>query len=91
MQVRVEFYGIARQLAGRGQLELELPGRSTHLGAVLDAVAVALPALAGEWIGDGRLHATLAANLNGERFVSDPRTPVSEESCVLILSADAGG
>jgi len=91
MKVRVEFYGMARQRAGRGQIELELPGRSTHLGAVLEAVAAALPDLAGEWIADGRLHATLAANLDGERFVSDPRTSVSEENCVLILSADAGG
>ena len=31
------------------------------------------------------------ANLNGDRFVSDPATPLGEDDCVLILSADAGG
>ena len=31
------------------------------------------------------------ASLNGDRFVSDPRTPLGENDCVLILSADAGG
>jgi hypothetical protein len=29
--------------------------------------------------------------LNGDRFVSDPRTRLGEKDCVLILSADAGG
>jgi len=39
----------------------------------------------------GRLHSSCRANLNGDAFVSDPRTRLSAGDCVLILSADAGG
>ena len=38
-----------------------------------------------------RLRASFVANLNGDRFVSDPHTRLREDDCVLILSADAGG
>ena len=34
---------------------------------------------------------SLAASLNGDEFVSDPRTPLAEHDRVLILSSDAGG
>ena len=40
---------------------------------------------------DDRLHPAFVANLNGDRFVSDPATPLGDDDCVLILSADAGG
>jgi hypothetical protein len=33
----------------------------------------------------------MAANLNGDRFVSDPTTALAADDHVLILSADAGG
>ena len=39
----------------------------------------------------GRLHPSLAANLNGDRFISDPATPLGDGDRVLILSSDAGG
>ena len=45
----------------------------------------------GEFIAVDRLHSSFVANLNGDRFVSDPATPLAEDDCVLILSADAGG
>ena len=32
-----------------------------------------------------------AANLNGDRFISDPGTRLGKGDSVLILSADAGG
>jgi hypothetical protein len=38
-----------------------------------------------------RLHPSLAANLNGDVFVSDPGTPFAQDDRLLILSADAGG
>jgi molybdopterin converting factor small subunit len=38
-----------------------------------------------------RLHSSIAANLNGDEFVSDPRTPLADTDRLLILSADAGG
>jgi hypothetical protein len=39
----------------------------------------------------GRLHSSVLASLNGDRFVTDPLTRLSASDCVLILSADAGG
>jgi hypothetical protein len=45
----------------------------------------------GELITDDRLHPSIAANLNGDVFVSDPATRLSRDDRLLILSADAGG
>ena len=44
-----------------------------------------------ELITGDRLRSSFVANLNGDRFVSDPRTQLTEHDCVIILSADAGG
>ena len=38
-----------------------------------------------------RLHPSLAANLNGDEFVSDPNTVLSGSDRLLLLSADVGG
>ena len=84
--MRVEFYGVSRQRAGVG--ELEVPASS--LGELLTILSSRLPALADLIVGDS-LHPALAASLNGDRFVRDPRTPLGDEDCVLLLSADAGG
>ena len=62
----------------------------TTLGQLLGALAARLPSLA-EIIEDDRLHPAFVANVNGERFVNDPATPLDAGDCVLILSADAGG
>jgi hypothetical protein len=37
------------------------------------------------------LHPSLAANLNGDEFISDPRTQLAEDDHILLLSADVGG
>jgi hypothetical protein len=47
--------------------------------------------LLSELIDGDSLHPALVASLNGDRFVKDPRTPLAEHDCVLIISADAGG
>jgi hypothetical protein len=91
MPIRVEFYGIARQRAGRSHFEIAPAGPQTTLGQVLMQIGDALPGFGSECLADGRLQASLAANLDGQRFVSDPATPVGEGQCLLILSADAGG
>ena len=54
------------------------------------ALAAQFPSL-GELIAADRLHPSFVANLNGDRFVSDPGDAAREGDCVLILSADAGG
>ena len=60
------------------------------LGQLFKALAEQIPPL-GTLICKDRLQSALVANLNGDRFISDPETPLGENDCVLILSADAGG
>ena len=82
----VEFLGIPRERAGVSELEVE----AATLGQLLGTLAQRCPAL-GELITDDRLHPSIAANLNGDVFVSDPATRLSRDDRLLILSADAGG
>ena len=82
----VEFLGVPRQRAGVAELVVE----ANTLGQLLETLADRLPALS-EVISGNRLHPSFAANLNGDEFISDPRTPLDADDCVLILSADAGG
>jgi molybdopterin converting factor small subunit len=91
MAIRVEFFGIARQRAGVSELCLDLQRAATPLRRVLDEVATRLPELGRELVVEGRLHASLAANLDGARFVHDPATLIRDGQSLLILSADAGG
>ena len=84
--MHVEFFGVPRERAGMSGLEVQ----ADTLGQLLGTLAAQIPSL-GELIGADRLHPSFVANLNGDRFVSDPATPLGENDCVLILSADAGG
>jgi molybdopterin converting factor small subunit len=84
--MRVEFLGVPRERAGVAELELE----AETLGQLLAVLAVKFPSLS-ELISEGRLQPSVVANLNGDRFVRDPRTRLEEGDSVLILSADAGG
>jgi molybdopterin converting factor small subunit len=84
--MRVEFLGIPRERAGVAELELD----AETLGQLLAALEGKFPAL-GSLVESGRLHPSLLASLNGDKFVSDPRTRLAAVDCVLILSADAGG
>lgn len=79
--VEVEFYGIARRRAG-------VPRTRVTAGTVaeaLAAVADAFPGLA-EVTGNH-----FRVSLAGERFISDYATPLSDGTCLLVFSADAGG
>ena len=82
----VEFLGIPRERAGISELEIE----ANTLGQLLESLVMRCPALA-ELITVDRLHPSIAANLNGDEFVSDPATPLTDDDRLLILSADAGG
>ena len=87
--MHVELLGIPRQRAGVAELEIE----AATLGQLLDALAARYPPLA-DLVSTGRaarLRPFVAANLNGDRFVTDPDTRLAETDRVLILSADAGG
>jgi molybdopterin converting factor small subunit len=84
--MRVELLGIPRERAGVAELELE----ADTLGQLLIVLERRFPSL-GALVEAGRLHSSILASLNGDRFVSDPLTRLSASDCVLILSADAGG
>lgn len=88
MSVRIEFYGIPRERAGIGAIDLA--GAAT-LGQALRMLATRLPALAASCFEDDRLKAGYLANLNGEEFTTDPTSPLQSGDAVLILSADVGG
>ena len=84
--MQVEFLGVSRERAGVDEIDVE----ADTLGRLLGTLAARMPGLA-ELIAVDRLHPSLAANLNGDRFISDPETPLADEDRVLILSADVGG
>jgi molybdopterin converting factor small subunit len=84
--MHVEFLGIPRERAGVAEMELA----ADTLGELLETLARQFPAL-GELITAGGLHRSIAANLNGDAFVTDPRTRLGVHDRVLILSSDAGG
>ncbi len=84
--MHVEFLGVPRQRAGISGLEVH----ADTLGQLLGTLAAQIPTL-GDLIAVDRLHPAFVANLNGDRFVSDPGTQLGEDDRLLILSADAGG
>jgi molybdopterin converting factor small subunit len=94
--MQVEFFGIPRERAGVDSLEI----RARTLGELLATLKFQLPSfgdfigldfMGADFKGSARLHGAFAANLNGDRFVSDPATPLRDTDRLLILSADAGG
>lgn len=84
--MHVEFLGIPRERAGISELEIQ----ADSLGQLLGTLATRFPALR-ELIADDRLHPSVAANLNGDLFVADPKTPLTSGDRLLILSSDVGG
>ena len=84
--MQVEFLGVPRQRAGVSELKIQ----ADTLGELLCALTVRIPPLR-DLIDVDRLNSSFIANLNGGEFISDPGTPLREDDCVLILSADAGG
>ncbi|HEX6161819.1 MAG TPA: MoaD/ThiS family protein [Vicinamibacterales bacterium] len=84
--MHVEFFGVSRERAGVDEVDVQ----ADTLGGLLGTLAARMPRLA-ELIEANRLHPSLAANLNGDVFISDPDTPLGEHDRVLIIASDAGG
>jgi molybdopterin converting factor small subunit len=84
--MHVEFFGVPRERAGLAKMEIQ----ADTLGQLLGTLATQIPSLS-SFIGLEGLHPAFIANLNGDEFVSDPGTPLRDNDCVMILSADAGG
>jgi molybdopterin converting factor small subunit len=84
--MHVEFLGIPRERAGVSEVEIE----AQTLGQLLGALANRFPDLR-ELITERGLHPSVAANLNGDEFVSDPDRALAANDQLILLSADAGG
>ena len=85
--ISVELFGVPRIRAGRACVRLE----AQTVGEALVSLGRACPGLAGSvLIGDG-VHAAYKLSLNGDRFVTDPATRLSDGDALLLLSADVGG
>ncbi len=87
MGPQVELFGIPRVRAGITTTS----ALGDSLGAVVADLAERFPELARACFDQGRLRPGYLASLNGDRFVSDPATPIRPDDCLLILSADVGG
>ena len=82
--MQVEFFGVPRERAGIARLSVQ----AQNLGELWEKLAAQIPSFGGLLEFQPPV---MLANLNGDRFISDPATPLAESDCILILSADAGG
>lgn len=89
-EIKVEFFGIPRQRAGVDRLTLPLAAAEISVGDVLLRLNERLPGFSACLDGDW-LRPQYSANVDGQRFVSDPATRLQSGQTLLILSADAGG
>lgn len=87
MSIRIEFYGIPKQRAGVDVIDVE----AATLDEAFQQISEQLPQFADACLAGSRLQPSYLANINGEHFTTDLRTPLEPGDTVLILSADAGG
>lgn len=81
----VEFYGLARQRAGRAELQIE----AATIGAALAATDAACPNL--HALHDNRLSPEYRLSVGGKFFTENLSESLQEGDALLILGADAGG
>jgi molybdopterin-guanine dinucleotide biosynthesis protein A len=87
-RVTVELFGVPRLRAGLDQLTV----CSGTLGEALRALGRTCPALVGTVLtAAGSLQSAYTVNLNGETFITDPSTCLSEGDRLILLAVDAGG
>ena len=80
--IRVELYDLARSRAGVAHLEVE----AATLGEALREVVARCPRLTDlDDLGLWRV------SLGGERFLTDPVTPLADGDTLLVFSAQSGG
>jgi molybdopterin converting factor small subunit len=87
MPVCVELFGIPRARAGVATTTAE----GDCLGDVLADLAARFPELAATCIDGRTLRPGYTVNFDGERFITDPSTRLSDGDRLLLLSLDAGG
>ena len=85
--VAIEFYGVPRLRAGTKLMRLE----AATVGQALRELGRAYPALEDSVLRQGTIREAYKLSLNGDRFISDPETPLTDGDVLLLLSADVGG
>lgn len=83
----IELYGVARIRARVHRVEIP----AGTLGQAIAGLAAVCPALSGTVVIAGSIHPAFRLSLNGDRFVSDPATLLTDDDVLLLISADAGG
>ncbi len=87
-RVHVELFGVPRLRAGVSRLAVE----AADIGAALRAISRACPALLGSVLtGEGSLQPAYTLNINGQRFTTDPATPLQDGDSLILLAVDVGG
>jgi len=87
MPITVELFGIPRARAGVDEVTVS----GNCLGEVLVDLARRYPGLAESCLDGQNLRPGYTANLRGERFVTDPGTPLADGDTLLLMALDAGG
>ena len=91
MEITVEFFGVPRERAGQVGVTVRLESATATVSDVISDLARRFPRFAADCVGDGGLLPSIAANLNGERFVVAHDEAIVDGDSLLIMSADAGG
>lgn len=90
-RVSFELYGEPRVLAGRTEIQVDVPAPAT-LGSALAALGREAPELAGHVLGpDGSLPSAFLVGLDGRGFTRDRGRPVAHGERLMLLAASAGG
>jgi len=89
--IRVEFFGIPRRRAGVAETTVAIEGPTVRLGTIVAELAARFPELAKECFQGEQLRPTVAANVSGREFLSDPDARLRAGDSLLLLSADGGG
>jgi len=85
-EIQVEFYGVARTLAGCDTL----PVKAETVAELILTLTVQCPQLASRCFDGGELRPHWIFNVDG-RFVRETDVSLDAAKPVLLMSADAGG
>lgn len=85
--ITIELFGVPRLRAGKALVHLE----ADDLGEALRGLGRACPSLAGSVLREDRVHPAYRLSLNGDRFVVEPGTALTDGDVLLLLAADVGG
>ncbi len=86
-RITIELFGVPRLRAGVSRLSVE----AATLGDALLALGRAAPALVGTVLDTAKLNPAYVVSLNGDRFITDPSTPLAHGDSLLLLAVDVGG